>query len=102
VSAPELTAEQAKDAMIELIRSSDPGRLGDFPLARFANDKVQTIEGDKASWACFWFDLKTKKYTYREDNGLDGKARYLAECEGSFEFRHGKWVAVKPRVLSET
>jgi hypothetical protein len=96
-----LTAEQARDAMIELIRSEEPGSLEGFPLDRFVNEGVKIGEGDYASWACFSFDLKAREYTYQRKGPVE-KKQWHAGYKGKFEFRNGKWIASKPQTTFET
>lgn len=99
----ELTGEQAKAAIIDLLRSTDLPYMRGFPLDQFANKAVKNHSDGRASWADFDFDLKAKKYSYWVQRGEPNtKAHFAAEYEGEFEFKEGKWVASKPHVKSIT
>jgi hypothetical protein len=98
-AAPEFTAEQAKAAMIDLLRSTELPYMHGFPLDQFVNTSVEVQPDGNASWADFRFDLKARKYSYTVHRGEgDEKMRFAAEYEGTFDFQGGKWVALKPRV----
>jgi hypothetical protein len=101
--APELTAEQAKAAMIDLLRSTDLDYLRGYPLDQFASAAVESHQDGSASWADFHFDLKARKYSYTIERGeRNTKGHFAAEYEGAFEFKQGNWVASKRRVKSMT
>ncbi len=57
VPPPELTAGRARAALIELIRSPEPGDLKDFPLKQFAEDGIEG-QPDWPSWGPFPSILK--------------------------------------------
>jgi len=91
----ELTAERARDAMIELIRSPDAREFAEFRLDAYINSEVRIDASGNASWAWFFFDLKAKTYSYHQERGERGtKDHYAFGGKGKFEFRNGKWVAI--------
>jgi hypothetical protein len=99
LTTPELTGEQAKAAMIDLLRSTDLDYMRGFPLDQFANKAVKSHQDGSCSWADFHFDLKARKYSYTVERGeRNTKAHFAAQYEGAFEFKQGKWVALEPRV----
>lgn len=95
---PELTPDQAKVALLELVRTT---KLDDMPKAhveRYASKAVAVRENGKATWGSFSFDLKAKRYSYIISRGEgDAKAVLSTKYEGTFEYRQGKWIAVKPQ-----
>jgi hypothetical protein len=94
-AAPELTAERAKGALIDLIRCPEPGELKDFPLERFEKEGV--VRGDSPSWGPFSLDLKAHEYTY--DRAFGQPPRVCRwHYRGKFELREGRWVGLPPRV----
>jgi hypothetical protein len=98
-SPPALTGDQAKAALIDLLRSTDLDSMHGFPLDQFANQSVESHPDGSASWADFRFELKARKYSYTVERGeRNTKSHFAAEYEGAFEFIQGKWVASKPRV----
>jgi hypothetical protein len=98
-SEPELTAEDAKAAMIELLRTTQLDYMRGFPVDEAAKEPVHVYESGSAAWADFSFDLKTKKYSYRVERGdRNAKDHFAAGYEGTFEYKQGKWVALKPRM----
>jgi hypothetical protein len=97
--APELTAERARAALIELIRSPDPGALKDFPLGRFVGDGVEG-GAESPSWGPFSLHLKEREYTYSRAFGPPPRVCRW-EYRGRFELRAGRWVALPPRVESQ-
>src|SRR5262245_35746818 len=93
-TTPELTGDQAKAAMIDLLRSTNLDYMRGFPLDEFASKAVENHADGSASWADFHFDLKARKYSYTVERGEPNtKAHFAAEYEGAFEFIDGKWVA---------
>jgi hypothetical protein len=99
VASPELTAERARTALIELIRSPEPGELKDFPLERFASDGVESGP-TSSSWGPFSLHLTEREYSYARAFGEPPRVcrwRY----RGSFELRGGQWVALPPRIESQ-
>jgi hypothetical protein len=96
---PELTAEQARVALIELIRSPEPGELKDFPLERFVGAGVEG-GADSPSWGPFSLHLRERVYTYSRTFGQPPRVCRW-ECRGEFELRAGRWVALAPRVESQ-
>jgi hypothetical protein len=96
---PDLTAEQARAALIELIRLPDPGELKDFPLERFVGNGV---EGgvESPSWGPFSMHLKEREYTYSRVFGQPPRVCRW-QYRGAFELRAGRWVALPPRVESQ-
>jgi hypothetical protein len=95
----ELTAEPARDALIELIRSPEQGELKDFPLEQFVGDGV---EGGAAapSWGPFSLHLKEREYTYSRAFGQPPRVCRW-QYRGGFELRAGRWVALPPQVESQ-
>src|SRR5437899_4872281 len=61
---PGLTPEVARAALIDLIRSADPGELKDFPLDRFAGEGIETGQNDAVSWGPFSLQLNRREYTF--------------------------------------
>lgn len=96
---PELTAERAQTALIELIRSSDAGDLKDFPLDQFAGENVANNGKQFSSWGPFDLLLEQREYTYTRAFGRPPRVcRWFHR--GKFEFKQGKWIALKPQVES--
>lgn len=96
-AALDLTAEQARTAMIELIRSPEPGQLKDFPLDQFVNDGVKIYKDGSTSWGPFSFSLNTKEYTYEQAFG-EAPRVCRWHYRGGFEFKGHQWFALPPRV----
>ena len=97
---PELTAERARSALIELIRSPDPGQLKDFPLERFAADGAESWADGSASWGPFALHLRAREYSYSRAFGAPPRVCRW-HFRGGFEFKQGRWVAMPPRVESQ-
>ena len=93
---PELTAEQARAALIDLIRSPEPGELKSFPLERFAGDG---LEGgpESPSWGPFSFHLPAREYSYARTFGQPPQVCRW-QYRGGFELRAGRWVALPPQI----
>ena len=97
---PELTAERAREALIDLIRSPEPGELQDFPLAQFEGEGVVTDDDHTPSWGPFSLRLAEREYTYIRVFGEPPRVCRW-HFRGSFEFKNGQWVALPPRVESQ-
>jgi hypothetical protein len=98
-SPPDLTAERARTALIDLIRSSDPGALKDFPLERFERDGVEGADGSQ-HWGPFSLHLKEREYTYSRIFGEPPRVCRW-HYRGGFVLREGWWMALPPRVESQ-
>ena len=89
-----LTADQAKRAVLELIRSRpdafigspDPDKLAGLPL----DDRAE----GKYSLGAFVLDLPNRRYS--ADIGHDAPELY--SYRGSFVRRNGRWIASDPEV----
>ena len=102
-SANELTAEQAKVALIELLQTTELDDIPHFPIGKFANDPVEIRNNTTASWAGFHFDLKGRKYSYSIERGEPNtKLYYVAAYEGEFQWKERKWFATKPHVTFQS
>jgi hypothetical protein len=99
VAPPELTAERARAALIELVRSPEPGELKDFPLERFAGDGVEG-GAESPSWGPFSLHLTAREYSYTRTFGQPPRVCRW-QYRGGFELRAGRWVALPPRVESQ-
>jgi hypothetical protein len=97
---PNLNPEAARQALIDLIRSPDPGDLKDFPLEKFIKEPAVVDEDDPASssWGPFHFQVDANRYTFCRVFG-EAPRTCRWEYKGSFEFRNGQWVALPPRVV---
>jgi hypothetical protein len=89
-----LTADQAKQAVLELIRSHidtfigspDPGKLAELPL----EDRGE----GKYAFGAFVVDLPNRRYS--ADIGHDAPELY--SYTGSFARQDGRWIASDPEV----
>jgi len=88
---PELTTEQARAALIELIRSPEPGELKDFPLERFVGDGVEG-GAESPSWGPFSLHLKEREYTYSRAFGQPPRVCRWQYRGGSSCGRAGGWL----------
>jgi hypothetical protein len=91
----EPTAEQARNALIQLIRTNGAGEFRDFPVQKYINDQIEG-DGDSRYWAGFCLNLKDRSYTFSERVGTDTSfcdTQYV----GSFEWQSDKWVALPPK-----
>src|SRR5262245_27497931 len=100
IAPPELTAERARAALIDLIRSPDPGELKDFPLGRFIGDAVQGgVEAP--SWGPFALHLEEREYTYSREFGEPPRVCRW-QYRGRFDLRDGQWVALPPYLENQS
>ncbi len=95
----ELTANQARAALIELIRSPEPGELKEFPLERFVGNGVEG-GAEAPTWGPFFLRLKEREYTYSRTFGQPPRVCRW-QYRGGFELRAGRWAALPPRVESQ-
>ncbi len=98
----ELTAEQAKTALSDLLRTHRFPYLEDDYVEQIAMTPVKVYDRETASWGTFRFDLKAQTYSYSISRYADEKKGYHAEFGGGFDLKEGAWIAKPPRVLSET
>jgi hypothetical protein len=96
---PDLTPERARDALIELIRSPNPGELKDFPLGQFIGDEVKGGT-ESPSWGPFALHLRDREYTYSRAFGQPPRVCRW-QYRGRFELRGSQWVALPPQVESQ-
>ena len=89
-----LTADQARQAVLELIRSRpdafigspDPGKLAELPL--------EQRQDDEYAFGAFVVNLSDRWYT--ADIGRDALEMY--SYRGLFARREGRWIASEPEV----
>jgi hypothetical protein len=98
-----LTPEQARDAIIKLIRANEFGTLGNFSLEEAANTPPREVVHPGSGyyvWSYFHFNLQTGTYTYTQRIFGDGKERPHSNrtYKGEFQLENGSWVATKPAV----
>src|SRR5580765_7743937 len=93
---PELTAEIARAALIDLIRSPESGPLSDFPLNDYIGRGVDG-SGDSLSWGPFALDIKEREYKYTVAFGEPPRV-CTWHYSGKFELQEGRWVALPPKV----
>ena len=89
----ELTADEAKGALLALLRTDRPKDLSVDPEQLSQQRGVFVTEGG-LSWGPLYIDLAKKTYSYSVVYGPCTWG-YL----GQFELRQGHWVALAPRIL---
>jgi hypothetical protein len=92
--------EQARRALIDLIRSAKPGDLADFPLERYANEAVAQ-GGDTAFWGPFCLHFERRDYTYCVAFGQPQRVCRW-HFRGRFVLQKGRWRALAPEVECRT
>jgi hypothetical protein len=93
---PEPTAEEAKAALVDLIRSPNSGVPNAFSLESLEECDLHCGDGF-AYWGPFCLHLKKRDYTYTIAFGRPPRVcRWY--YRGKFELKEGRWVALKPEV----
>jgi len=96
-----LTPEEARDAIIKLIRAKSFEGLEKFPIDEFATKPPRKNQAPGSyTWTYFHFDLRTGDYDYTVSKSGDGKNRphSYVDYRGGFQLENGNWVATKPKV----
>jgi hypothetical protein len=87
-----LTAEQAKEAVLELVRSHPGVFIGSPDPDRLEQCSLREFDDDEWSFGAFVVDLRHRNYW--ADIGEDEMYHYY----GSIQWREGRWVAGEPEL----
>jgi hypothetical protein len=91
---PNLTAEGARDALLDFIRREPDFFAGRPDPKRLAQLPIKSTGGDQYTWSAFVIDTAAR--TYSADIGTEGPAPYF--YNGTFELRDNVWIANGPQV----
>jgi|GEM_PF-5527671 len=94
VSQPYLTAEQAKDAVLEFLRSHPDTFIGSPDPERMA--KIPLMVRSEGRYAFGAFTLDISKHCYTAEVGQD--APEVCFYNGTLELRNGIWTASEPKL----
>ncbi len=89
-----LTAEQARQALLELIRSRPDAFIGSPDPDKLARIPLEDRADGKYAFGTFVLDLINQRYS--ADIGHDAPELY--SYKGSFARRDGHWIASDPEV----
>ena len=96
---PELTAEEAKTAILELIYSGNLENMQEFPIARYkALPMKQESEKPWLVWGKYEIHLDERNYQFSETREEPPKSTRTM-WRGDFVYQDGKWTARIPRLL---
>jgi hypothetical protein len=90
----QLTAEQAKDALIRFIRAHRKTFIGDRDPDRLAQLPLKPLPKGSYSFGAFQLDIPNRAYSVAI--GVDGPAPYF--YNGTFTEQDGFWTASEPKV----
>lgn len=92
----EFTAETAKAALLERMKTKDSGRLDVFDMKKLATAPLTIDDNGKfAHWGPFTINLKERLYFF----GILARGRddgHIDDFWGRFRFEGGRWVASAP------
>jgi hypothetical protein len=97
VPSPDLTSEQAKTALIELMNSPNLGDLKEYSIVEIRDAELTPVKNDPNLVFCGPIVIRLKEQEYRTQMvwGNPG-GRDIRNFRGSFEFRNGNWHALPP------
>jgi hypothetical protein len=99
VREPTLTADLAKQALVDRMRSKSGDHFEKFDSDEWAKVAVQAGEDGWYNFGgLFGINPSTKSYTLLIMPALGAKACSF-EYEGTFSFRQGRWVADAPKLV---
>jgi hypothetical protein len=95
------TIAEAKEALLALLRSNRPPnlRVDTEELSRQAHKPAAT--GGTSTWGPILIDLSAKTYAFSVTYAAGSRRPCTWTYQGEFEFQHGRWVALAPRLISQ-
>lgn len=99
---PPLSADEAKEAILELIYSGNLENMQEFPIAKYKALPMKAEQNEsRVTWGKYEIHLDERKYQFSENREEPPKSTRTM-WRGEFVYQQGKWIARIPHLIHTT